>query len=152
MKKYELAKKLLKILILGLKIVRPSAGTSLPGRFMMKLCPNYISVQSQKVSDKKVFVTGTNGKTTSSGILASILEQTNKNVLHNKQGANMPQGIATCFLKNDEKAVFDGLIEDVFFKPLFDSPNEGQYNVLGDSYENYLQIEQIKQYQSILLN
>lgn len=105
MKKYKLLKEVSKLLIKGLKVVRPSAGTSFPGKLMMKFNPEYIGIESQRVRDKKICVTGTNGKTTTSGIIASILQETGKYVLHNKKGANMPQGIATSFLQNDDNPI-----------------------------------------------
>ena len=121
MKKYEFSKKVSKLLINILKVARPDAGTSLPGRFMTKMCPDYIKTESQKIKDSIVCVTGTNGKTTTSGILASILNETGQNVLHNKKGANMPQGIATCFLQNDDKPLNYGVFEcdEAWLLPLY---------------------------------
>ena len=111
MKKYEIAKNVSKMLISGLKAVRPNAGTSLPGHFMTKICPEYIKNESQKIKEGIVCVTGTNGKTTTSGFIASIINEWGKKVLHNKKGANMPQGIATCFLQNDGKDIDFGVFE-----------------------------------------
>ena len=103
--KYKFAKKISKILIKLLKVFRPDAGTSLPGHVMLKMYPEYLKSQNENIKELSVVVTGTNGKTTTSGFLASILNEAGKTVLHNKKGANMPQGIATSFLQNNEKPV-----------------------------------------------
>ena len=44
-----------------------------------------------------VGITGTNGKTTTSGLIAQILEANGKSVIHNAQGANMLTCIANVF-------------------------------------------------------
>lgn len=142
MKKYEIAKNISKMLISGLKIVRPSAGTSLPGHFMTKICPEFIKTESQKVKDEIICVTGTNGKTTSSGLLASILNETGKDVMHNKKGANMPQGIATCFLQNDNKNIDYCVLEcdEAWLYSLFQSIHANYLlvtNLFPDQTERY---------------
>lgn len=45
-------------------------------------------------------VTGTNGKTTTSGLLAHILKMSDNTVLHNEKGANMLSGIASSLAVN----------------------------------------------------
>ena len=109
--KYKITKKLAQILIKILKIVRPNAGTSLPGHFMTRMYPDYLRQEVKKIKNDIVCVTGTNGKTTTSGLIASILSETGKEVLHNKKGANMPQGIATSFLQSGKKDFEYGVFE-----------------------------------------
>ena len=142
MKKYEIAKNISKTLIKILKILRPDAGTSLPGRVMTKICPDYIKIESLKVKNNRICVTGTNGKTTTSGYIASILSETGNAVLHNKKGANMPQGIATCFLQNDEKPIDDCVFEcdEAWLYPLFQSLTANYLvltNLFPDQTERY---------------
>lgn len=75
-------------------------GTSLPGYVAMKISKNFLSHISD-YSKKGIFtVTGTNGKTTTSGILAHILKTAKNSVMHNEKGANMPSGIATSLAVN----------------------------------------------------
>ena len=142
MKKIEIAKNISKILIKTLKVVRPDAGTSLPGKFMLKTCPDYIKIESQKIKEKIICVTGTNGKTTTSGLIASIINEFGKEVLHNKKGANMPQGIATCFLQNEEKPIDYCVLEcdEAWLYPLYQSLTADYLlvtNLFPDQTERY---------------
>ena len=122
---YKFAKKVSKILIKLWKIFRPDAGTSLPGHVMLKMYPEYLNNQNENIKELSVVVTGTNGKTTTSGLLASILNESGKSVLHNKKGANMPQGIATSFLHNDEKPIDYCVLEcDEAWLSTWDDPKE----------------------------
>lgn len=72
-----------------------SEGTSLPGKYLRKFYPNFLIESQNYVTSYKFAITGTNGKTTTAGILAQILKEAQKSVIHNELGANMPNGIAT---------------------------------------------------------
>lgn len=78
-----------------LKLRGKSAGTSFPGLVAEKFDKNFLTGTQFYCKKDIITVTGTNGKTTTSGLLASILKADNQYVLHNQKGANMPQGIAT---------------------------------------------------------
>src|SRR5574344_451151 len=85
---------LAKMSAFGLKFMKKSAGTSFPGVIALKLCPKYLKY-AQKYCNKKIInITGTNGKTTTSGYLSSILKEENS-IINNKLGANMLQGIVS---------------------------------------------------------
>lgn len=73
-------------------------GTSLPGMVALKICPNLIS-QLRRQHDKVIVVTGTNGKTTTSNLLAEIFIANKSTLTHNTAGANMASGIATAFIE-----------------------------------------------------
>ena len=81
----------------AIKIVGRSSGTSFVGMFTLKLNPDFLKFCSKYITGKKISVTGTNGKTTTAGLIAHILEANNKSVIHNAQGANMLTGIANIF-------------------------------------------------------
>ncbi len=78
-----------------LKLRGQCAATSFPGLLASKLDKNFLSGTSFYCKSEIVTVTGTNGKTTTSGLFAAILNADNRYVLHNQKGANMPQGIST---------------------------------------------------------
>ena len=72
-----------------------SQGTSLPGVVAMKISKNFLSFLSKYCEKSIITITGTNGKTTTSGLFAHILKTANNTVLHNEKGANMLSGMAT---------------------------------------------------------
>ena len=77
---------------LALKICHRSAST-FPGAVALKICPNYLSIA--KKADKTVCVTGTNGKTTVTNMIASMLKKDGRRVQTNAMGANIGTGVAT---------------------------------------------------------
>lgn len=88
-----------KVTYLAIKILNKSSGTSFAGMMTLKICPEFLKYCRAYIRQGKnsATVTGTNGKTTTSGLLAHILEENNKKVLHNLKGANMLTGIANVF-------------------------------------------------------
>ena len=82
-----------KLAYLAIKILKKSGGTSFAGMLALKICPDFLKYCRKYVAPFEITVTGTNGKSTTSGILAHILEQENR-IIHNIKGANMLTGIA----------------------------------------------------------
>ena len=86
-----------------LKLFKLGNGSSLPGRVALKLFPKLLLQANQDILSRqnalKVMVSGTNGKTTSVGLIDSIYEvtQNKKNLISNRLGANLYYGIATAF-------------------------------------------------------
>lgn len=72
-----------------------SKGTALPGKILTKFYPNFLADSEKYINGMKFSVTGTNGKSTTSSILAFILKESGRVLIHNTEGANMPSGIAT---------------------------------------------------------
>lgn len=79
-----------------IKLHGKSSGTSFIGLVMLKIDPKFLKKVSNYMNTC-ISVTGTNGKTTTSGILAHILDATHHSVIHNSKGANMLSGIANTF-------------------------------------------------------
>ncbi len=74
------------------------SGTSLPGKVARTLDPNVLRYLGSQVTETVIAVTGTNGKTTTCGLLARFLEASGKTVIHNQLGANMVPGITAAIL------------------------------------------------------
>ena len=88
-----------KLTALATKIVSKFSkinGTNFPGIVVLKICPDFIG----KVNRPKtvIGVTGTNGKTTTSNMLADVLRNAGYKVLNNSYGSNIKFGIAACLL------------------------------------------------------
>lgn len=92
--KFYIALLVAKILAFLIATLHRSAGTSFVGLVVLKICPDFLSFCSKYAKKNIITVTGTNGKTTTSGLITSILEETNQTIVHNEKGANMLTGIA----------------------------------------------------------
>ncbi len=75
-------------------------GTALPGRVATRIDPNLVSTLARSLPNGCVLVTGTNGKTTTTRILAEAARAAGLQVVTNPEGANMISGIATALLSS----------------------------------------------------
>lgn len=82
-----------KLSYLFLKITKLSSGTAIIGLLTLKICPKFLDYVSLYIRNKKINITGTNGKTTTSGLLTHLLKNNDIKVIHNTSGANMLNGI-----------------------------------------------------------
>jgi UDP-N-acetylmuramyl tripeptide synthase len=71
-------------------------GTSLPGKIALWLNPSVLEILAKQF--KIITVTGTNGKTTTTGILAEILNSSDISFISNSLGANLLSGITVTFI------------------------------------------------------
>lgn len=71
--------------------------SSFPGRVALKVYPQILAdlVQGRDV----LVVSGTNGKTSTTSMLAAIVAASNRPVVYNASGANMPDGIVSSLLE-----------------------------------------------------
>lgn len=113
-----------RLVYFAIKLLNKSSGTSFVGMLTLKICPEFLSYCKNYVKTS-ISVTGTNGKTTTSGLLAHILEFNNCRVIHNVKGANMLTGIANVFalnlapLKSFDYAVLES--DEAYLTKLYDS-------------------------------
>jgi UDP-N-acetylmuramyl tripeptide synthase len=75
-----------------------SGGTTAPGRLLLKLSPRALRRMAAGLDEGAVLVSATNGKTTTSAMLAACLERAGQPVVHNRAGSNMAWGVATALL------------------------------------------------------
>lgn len=73
-------------------------GTNFPGRVALKLDKDILSTITKNYNI--IFITGTNGKTTTTNLIYSIVKSSGKKVITNNTGANLKPGITSCFIKN----------------------------------------------------
>lgn len=74
------------------------SGSAFPGYVARRIDPEILSVMSGMVRKKVIAVTGTNGKTTTNSILYHALKAEGYQVLYNKMGANLLDGVITAFV------------------------------------------------------
>lgn len=73
-------------------------GTSLPGKYALKICPDILArIQKPKMI---VAVTGSNGKTSTVEMIASVLKASGKTVAYNAEGSNQIEGVTTMILNS----------------------------------------------------
>lgn len=75
-------------------------GTSYPGWIAQRIDHDVLSKLNQQLTRGSIFITGTNGKTTTTTLIRKMLEQSGHGVVHNKTGANLMAGITVSFLRN----------------------------------------------------
>ena len=75
-------------------------GTNLPGKIAFKISKDFIKNFKNINYDKVIFITGTNGKSTSNNMIVNGLEKSGHKVCTNLAGANLITGIATALIKN----------------------------------------------------
>lgn len=70
-----------------------SSGQALPGLIVENLVPKYLSSMLGQLHEGVVVITGTNGKTTTTKMVVSMLRDQGKRVLTNATGSNLTRGI-----------------------------------------------------------
>ncbi len=73
-------------------------GTNFPGKIALKFDKNILNKISKNY--EVILITGTNGKTTTTNMIYSILRNNGNNVITNSTGANLYTGIISCFIEN----------------------------------------------------
>lgn len=89
-------------------------GTNIAGRIALKINPNVFKKLTRNI-DNIILVTGTNGKTTTSNLIANIIKQDKVFYYHNQEGANLYTGIISTMVnsykflnnKNIKYAIFE---------------------------------------------
>ena len=88
-----------------------TGGTTAPGRMLLKLSPGALGRMAGELDDGSLLVSATNGKTTTSAMLAGALEEAGTPVVHNRAGSNMAWGVATALLDAGRRPGQLGLFE-----------------------------------------
>ena len=71
-------------------------GSSLPGKYALKICPDILS--RVELPPHIIAVTGSNGKTSTVEMIAAILRAGGKHVVYNEEGSNQIEGVTTLVL------------------------------------------------------
>ncbi|HEX3301141.1 MAG TPA: MurT ligase domain-containing protein [Actinomycetota bacterium] len=90
--------------------VGAGGGTSAPGLVIERLDPGFVRRRAQSLARTTTVVSGTNGKTTTAAMLATILDARGTRVLTNASGANLFRGVAAALASaagDEQAAVFE---------------------------------------------
>ena len=94
-------RKLLAILVCkALRVVGKlvGKGSSLPGKYALKICPDIL--RQVQLPQHIIAVTGSNGKTSTVEMIAAILRAGGKTVVYNEEGSNQIEGVTTMVLSH----------------------------------------------------
>jgi lipid II isoglutaminyl synthase (glutamine-hydrolysing) len=83
---------------LASRVLRAGGGTTLPGLVARRIAPDALRLLSAALPGGVIVVGGTNGKTTTTRMIAAILSADGRHVLHNRAGANLVTGLTTTML------------------------------------------------------
>jgi UDP-N-acetylmuramyl tripeptide synthase len=79
------------------RLVRTGGGTTVPGKLLWKLDPAAVDELARRLPHGSALVSATNGKTTTSAMVAQILRGRLR-LAHNSSGANLVSGVASTLL------------------------------------------------------
>ncbi len=90
----------------ALEVLRRSGrgGTAAPGLVALQIDPEVVAKIARKLPNGAVVVAGTNGKTTTSRMIADIIEASGLKVIHNRSGSNLARGVAATFVQQSSLA------------------------------------------------
>lgn len=91
---------LAKILTQLVKTFKLGAGSVLPGQIAQKIYPQILPALFQQARKGVILIVGTNGKTTTSLLIRSLLESQGYQICHNATGANLINGLITALIGN----------------------------------------------------
>ncbi|HBL62134.1 MAG TPA: DUF1727 domain-containing protein [Cyanobacteria bacterium UBA8803] len=82
------------------RLFRLGAASVLPGSIALRIQPQVLPLLFAQVKRGVILIVGTNGKTTTSLLLRTILEGQGWRVTHNATGANLINGLVTALVEN----------------------------------------------------
>ncbi|HEU5012224.1 MAG TPA: MurT ligase domain-containing protein [Roseiflexaceae bacterium] len=80
------------------RLFRGGGGTTIPGVVARRIAPDTLRQLSARLPQGVIVVGGTNGKTTTTRMIAAILHADGRQVLHNRAGANLLTGLTSTAL------------------------------------------------------
>lgn len=132
-------------------------GTTLPGLVAERLDPSALGDLAATVPQGCVFVTGTNGKTTTTRILVDALQRSGLEPLTNREGSNLLHGLGTTLLVHagafgslhvSERAIAVFEVDEGHLLPAIEAVRPRLVvitNLLRDQLDRYFEIDWVAQ-------
>lgn len=73
-------------------------GSNFGGELALRICPDILAWFGSQIKDKTIFVTGTNGKTSTNNMIYSIIRESGHSCVCNRLGANLDSGLISAFI------------------------------------------------------
>lgn len=89
-----------KLIAAAVNRIDKQRGSNYSGKIAVRLMPDFVARFKGIDYDKTIFITGTNGKSTTTNLVRHTLQSAGKTVACNIEGANMMPGVATALIKN----------------------------------------------------
>jgi UDP-N-acetylmuramyl tripeptide synthase len=123
-------------------------GTTLPGRLLLRVSPGAVRRMGAELDGGVAVLSATNGKTTTSAMVAAILERSGERVVNNSAGSNMAWGVATSLLDARRGRGQLGLFEvdEAWLPQVARSLEPGTYllaNLFRDQLDRYGELESL---------
>ncbi|HLI69068.1 MAG TPA: MurT ligase domain-containing protein [Ktedonobacteraceae bacterium] len=77
------------------RVLGIGGGTSLPGMVARRIDPDVLKAVMSGSAAKKIVITGSNGKTTTSRMIAEMAKESGNRLSHNRSGSNLLQGVTS---------------------------------------------------------
>ncbi|MBE6039021.1 MAG: DUF1727 domain-containing protein [Anaerofustis stercorihominis] len=100
--RFKIALWLSKLAAFLIRMIAPDRGTDFPGLLAYKIDKNFMLGFKDLDPEKIIFITGTNGKSTTTNLLYHTLSQSGKKVIANLSGSNMLNGAATVLITGSD--------------------------------------------------
>ena len=118
-------------------------GTTLPGRVLLRLSPDAIERLGNSLTAGSTIVSATNGKTTTAGMISSVLAAEGRRPVHNRAGSNMTWGVATALLEqHGEEGLFE--VDEAWLPRVAEQLDPGLIvlgNLFRDQLDRYGELE-----------
>ncbi len=135
-----------------LNFTKLSSGTSIIGKYVLKIDKDFLK-HSNSFILTKINVTGTNGKTTTSGLISHLIQKSGHSVINNSMGANMLNGVVNAIaiaLDTSKKTDFSVIESDEAYLAKIYDKFDADYlvvtNLFRDQLDRYGELETTKKF------
>lgn len=89
---------LAKVAAAAIQMLGKGGGTSAPGLVAERIDPAMLSKLTSRLAHGSIVIAGTNGKTTTSRMVADVFTANGMEVVHNRSGSNLVRGVVSAFV------------------------------------------------------